>query len=294
MAAVSPNPGGDGSAGVQPSFPLTDNQSLAFGEFLREAREHRGLTLEQISRETKIPSRHLEALEHGRLASVPGGVYRRAEVRAYAQVVGLDQRLALTELEQALAATETPRERAPERPRPGRAKIQGLSLALVALGSAAAVAYATWTRALTDHDAPRGDRAAAPSPTSVVRPPTTPPVTSLAASAPAAVPSQGSSVRDPVTAPTSAAENAPIARPADVDGELVVTTDPPGARVTVNGIGRGTTPLTVRYLPLGEVRIRISKDGHLSRERVVQLDAGRPRVALHVPLSEARAASSGR
>src|SRR6476659_5199034 len=75
-----------------------------FGEFLRGARERRGLTILQVSNETKIPWRHLDAFERGDLTVVPNGMYRRAEVRAYARAVGLDQNAALTELERALIA----------------------------------------------------------------------------------------------------------------------------------------------------------------------------------------------
>src|SRR5262249_23199571 len=54
-----------------------------FGDFLRGARERRGLTIRDISNETKIPWRHLDAFEHGDLTVVPNRMYRRAEVRAY-------------------------------------------------------------------------------------------------------------------------------------------------------------------------------------------------------------------
>ena len=72
-----------------------DDRGTAFGQFLRSARERRGLTIQQISNETKIPWRHLDALEHGKLHAVPGGVYRRGEIRAYAHVVGIDEKVAL-------------------------------------------------------------------------------------------------------------------------------------------------------------------------------------------------------
>src|ERR1700752_1939217 len=89
----------------------------AFGEFLRQARERRGLTLQQISSETKIPWRHLDALEHGQLDAVPGGTYRRGEIRAYAEVVGIDKALALERLDRALQSTTepvvVPRQKAP-------------------------------------------------------------------------------------------------------------------------------------------------------------------------------------
>ena len=42
-----------------------EHDGAALGELLRRARERRGLTLRQIANETKIPERHLEALERG-------------------------------------------------------------------------------------------------------------------------------------------------------------------------------------------------------------------------------------
>src|SRR6188768_1223692 len=87
--------------------------SPGLGELLRRARNGRGLTLEQIANETRIPRRHLEALERDNLAAVPAGFYRRAEIRAYARAVNLDQRVALAELDRAEAVPETPRSQGP-------------------------------------------------------------------------------------------------------------------------------------------------------------------------------------
>src|ERR1700674_4282819 len=97
-----------------------ENDSAGLGELLRRARERRGLTLAQISNETKIPQRHLEALEHDNLAAVPSGFYRRAEIRAFARAVHLDLTLTLAQLERALepaaardAVPKTPRTQEP-------------------------------------------------------------------------------------------------------------------------------------------------------------------------------------
>jgi len=61
-------------------------------------------------------------------------------------------------------------------------------------------------------------------------------------------------------------------RGAPVTGtELVIATEPAGARVTVNGIGWGTAPITIRHLPPGVQRIRVSKDGYVSEDRLVNL-----------------------
>src|SRR5918999_247836 len=76
-----------------------EHDRIAFGEFLRQARERRRLTLEQIAGETKIAPRLLSSLEQGNVQPMPKGMYRRAMLRAYAESVGLDTEAALTEFE---------------------------------------------------------------------------------------------------------------------------------------------------------------------------------------------------
>lgn len=60
------------------------------GARLREAREKRGVSLRQIASRTRISVMSLEALERSDLARLPGGIFTRAFIRAYAQEVGLD------------------------------------------------------------------------------------------------------------------------------------------------------------------------------------------------------------
>ena len=52
----------------------------------------------------------------------------------------------------------------------------------------------------------------------------------------------------------------------------------------VDGVGRGITPLTIRYLPPGDKRIRVLKEGFASEERSVQLKAARQATTLVIPL----------
>src|SRR6266545_3089497 len=61
-----------------------------FGSKLREARERRGITLRQIANTTKIAASVLDALERNDISRLPGGIFGRAFVRAYAIEVGLD------------------------------------------------------------------------------------------------------------------------------------------------------------------------------------------------------------
>jgi cytoskeleton protein RodZ len=63
----------------------------AFGDRLRREREMRGITLDEITESTKISRRHLEALEGEHFDQLPGGVFNKGFVRAYARFLGLDE-----------------------------------------------------------------------------------------------------------------------------------------------------------------------------------------------------------
>jgi cytoskeletal protein RodZ len=246
--------------------------AVQFGELLRNARERRGLTLQQVSAATKIPRRHLDAIEHGDLSVVPDGPYRRGEVRAIAQAIGLDQSVAIAHLDEALGTTvrEQP---APPRDDTTPARVR-LWLAVSAAVIVAIAAVAIWPRARFVEPAPAAAEQASPDETRRT-PPEQP---KQAAIAPAsAVPATT------VASPPSSAPAAAVVSPV-----LVVTTEPAGARVVVDGIGRGATPLTIQYLPLGEKRVRVVRDGYVSEERRVRLMANQPATTLHIELRPAR------
>lgn len=61
-----------------------------FSERLKQARMASGLSLHDIAATTKISIVVLESLERGDVTRVPGGIFSRAFVRAYAIEVGLD------------------------------------------------------------------------------------------------------------------------------------------------------------------------------------------------------------
>lgn len=68
-----------------------------FGEKFRQERERRGLTLDDVSSVTKINSRMLKAIEMERFDQLPGGVFNKGFVRAYARHLGLNDEEAVTE-----------------------------------------------------------------------------------------------------------------------------------------------------------------------------------------------------
>lgn len=61
-----------------------------FSERLKQARTARGLSLHDIAATTKISIVVLEALERGDVGRLPGGIFSRSFVRAYAVEVGLE------------------------------------------------------------------------------------------------------------------------------------------------------------------------------------------------------------
>ena len=63
----------------------------SFGEQLKRERELREISLKEIAEATKISVRFLHALEINDFSQLPGGVFDRGFVRAYAQFVGLDE-----------------------------------------------------------------------------------------------------------------------------------------------------------------------------------------------------------
>jgi transcriptional regulator with XRE-family HTH domain len=67
----------------------------SLGEQLRRAREARGVTLREISEHTRITMRHLEAIEADEYKHLPGGIFNKSFIKAYARQVGFDEGRAL-------------------------------------------------------------------------------------------------------------------------------------------------------------------------------------------------------
>jgi len=61
------------------------------GARLKQEREKRNVTLDEISRSTKIGTRLLRALEDEHFDQLPGGIFNKGFIRAYARFLGLDE-----------------------------------------------------------------------------------------------------------------------------------------------------------------------------------------------------------
>jgi cytoskeleton protein RodZ len=69
--------------------------AATIGELLRTTREQRGIPLREISDETRISIRYLEAIESNDYKRLPGGIFNRSFVRAYARCIGYDEKEAV-------------------------------------------------------------------------------------------------------------------------------------------------------------------------------------------------------
>jgi hypothetical protein len=201
----------------------------------------------------------------------------------------------------------------PWRERVPRELVPGAALAIIALASLFGLASSLWPSAGTETDKLATPTAATHAPAAQV--PATPtaqvPATSSGnAVVPAARASTAAPLSTQPTGTTGAAatrtgaaatrravrpsrSNARAVTPVHTasEGQLRITSTPPGARVTVNGIGWGQTPLTVGHLPLGTKTVRVSREGYASQQRVVELRSSDAAAALNVTLPRA---STGR
>jgi cytoskeletal protein RodZ len=69
---------------VEPEVPTV-------GERLRAAREEKGLSLEDVAAQTRIPQRHLESIENAEWDKLPAPTYTVGFAKNYATTVGLDR-----------------------------------------------------------------------------------------------------------------------------------------------------------------------------------------------------------
>ena len=62
----------------------------SIGDYLKTERQTRRLSIEEVSRTTRIPRRTLEFLEGDRFDDLPSGVFVRGFIKAYASAVDID------------------------------------------------------------------------------------------------------------------------------------------------------------------------------------------------------------
>ncbi len=70
-------------------------ERMTLGQELKQRREARGISLQDISNATRVAVRFLRAIEEDEFHLLPGGLFTRSFIRAYARHVGMDEEEAI-------------------------------------------------------------------------------------------------------------------------------------------------------------------------------------------------------
>jgi cytoskeleton protein RodZ len=206
----------------------------SFGERLQREREMRGITLEEIADSTKIGTRSLRALEQEDFDKLPGGIFNKGFVRAYARYLGIDEEQAVTDFLAAAGDPEQPLPTPFPKVRPASGSGGRSWAAVLALIALAAGGFAAWKFKLGPF-AGRVSQAESVSPAPVVPPPATTsaaaPISSDQAASPAPGPSSQSGA-DSAGAASAAAEGFVVLVRAKEDSWISISAD---GRVVMEG-----------------------------------------------------------
>ena len=211
------------------------------GSYLRELRTAKGMSLEEVSRATRVGRTHLEALEVEELSALPAPVFVKGFIRAYCEFLQTNPAEALSRY-QALTGERTPAS-APSAPPPltaglGRGPVFVSLILLVVLGAALFLLNSGLRREAP----PARPPAESPStPAALPAPPApteTPRATATTSTAPS-VQAEPATAAAPSTAPATvpvAAVPAPTPAPTRGPHRLVVKAiEPTWVRVQMDG-----------------------------------------------------------
>jgi cytoskeleton protein RodZ len=156
----------------------------SFGAQLKQERERKGVTLEDISLTTKIGTRMLRALEEEHFDQLPGGIFNKGFIRAYARCLGMDEEQAVADYLVATGAApsakksehdEAPILEPPSREEnPATAGLPWGTFAVVLL--IVALGFAAWGFYSRESEKEASDSAAPAQNATPANPPNTPPV----------------------------------------------------------------------------------------------------------------------
>jgi cytoskeletal protein RodZ len=173
-----------------------DPFGLRVGERLRAEREQQQISLDQVASRTRIPTRHLLAIEEGEYANLPAPTYSAGFVKTYARMLGLDSQKLSEEFRGEMGVAAVPQHQpTPYEPAdPRRTPPVGLALLTLLIAVFVGLGYLYW-RGSTDQPseiAAKGPEAGMAPPAAA--PPVAAPAAPIAAPAPAAAPQGGAVV----------------------------------------------------------------------------------------------------
>jgi transcriptional regulator with XRE-family HTH domain len=87
----------------------------SFGEYLKEERESRSISLEEVSAATRIRKVFLEAIENGDMHKLPAEIFVKGFLRAYSKYLGMDNTEVILRYQTYLDSLKKVEEEAPPR-----------------------------------------------------------------------------------------------------------------------------------------------------------------------------------
>lgn len=127
------------------------------GERLRVAREAKGLSLDDVARQTRIPVRHLEHIEREEWDALPAITYSVGFARSYANTVDLDGAQIGAEVRQQLGGARMGSPAAApfyEPADPSRVPPRWIAIAAAAIAVLLVIGYLVWRSSAVDDDSP--------------------------------------------------------------------------------------------------------------------------------------------
>jgi cytoskeleton protein RodZ len=132
------------------------------GEQLRLAREERGIPLREISDQTRISVHFLEAIESNDYKRLPGGIFNRSFVKAYARYVGYDEKEAVEAYTRYMRDSGAANDDVPSSPHTSKVYTEApatrsplltvvLAIVILAILTAAALAVLNWYQTRSAH-----------------------------------------------------------------------------------------------------------------------------------------------
>ncbi len=264
------------------------------GEFFRQVRETKGLTVDEVASKTRIRSDFVKALEEGNFAKLPDQVFARGFVRSYARSLGLDEEDAIHRFVQSAGAfyeKQGERERLrqrqveEERRRKANRKAVGIAIAIAIITLVFLLSReqsSTLVRR-SSSDAPLPAKKSAPltkegrESTAKAESDVPPPITAASKPAePATLPAKPLSEKPAAVPPPTVAKVPVPVEPGAAPASSAIGSDGPLAGLSVDGpVGsEGPLVLDLEATELSWV--------------VVQVDAGSPQEALLRPGEKAQ------
>lgn len=127
------------------------------GERLRAAREAKGLSLDDVARQTRIPVRHLEHIEREEWDALPAITYSVGFARSYANTVDLDGAQIGAEVRQQLGGSRLGNAAAApfyEPADPARVPPRSIAIAAAVIALLLVIGYLVWRSSAVDDESP--------------------------------------------------------------------------------------------------------------------------------------------